>query len=80
MERGQDDDTLKEEGSSSGDGDSNEAPIRRISRGSRSRVVLRQKSDSRPRDSNVMVRRRSASFRKVLKHKKESEALEEKVR
>ena len=27
-----------------------------------------------------MVRRRSASFRKVLKHRKETEAMEEKVR
>ena len=76
MERGQDDDTLREEDSSS----SEEAPIRRISRGSRSRVVLRQKSETRPRDNNVMVRRRSASFRKVLKHRKETEALEEKVK
>ena len=51
----------------------------RIKRGSRTRVVLRQKSDTRPRDSKIMVRRRSASFRKVLKYKKETEAKEEKV-
>lgn len=43
-----------------------------------SRVVLRQKSDCRPKEPR-MTRRRSASFRKVMKQRKEAEAMEEKV-
>ena len=46
----------------------------------RQRVVLRQKSDIKPqRVRQTGIRRRSASFRKVQRHKRQAEAREEKV-